>query len=160
MRKRINNNSTLTINRLCVSVGVKTQSALAEFLGVRQGNISQAIKRSYIPDVWLYKVAYRTGRRVEWLQSGQGPEFADVEAEEKAKYRRAFPPALQGLIDQWTDLSEAERSIVDSAMKLLLSSDAETRDLVVKVVESVREHRKFQRQQRASTPKKKAAGSA
>lgn len=148
------------IERLQCALGLTSLAALARELQIDPSAINAAIRQKRLPDVWLYKVAYRTGRRVEWLQSGEGPEFSDMEAEEKAKYRRAFPPALQGLIDQWTDLSEAERSIVDSAMKLLLSADAETRDLVVKVVESVQEHRKSHRQQRASAPKKKAAGSA
>ena len=140
--------------------GVKTQAQLGGILNISQAAVTQAISKDKIPEAWIYKVAYQTGRRAEWLKSGQGPEFANLAAEEEAHYRRALSPALQGLINQWTELSESERSIVDSAMKLLLSADAETRDLVVKVVESVRTHRKFQRQQRASAPHKKSAGPA
>lgn len=151
---------TKIVERLMLVSGVNTQVQLAHVLDISQAAVTQAISKGKIPEAWLYKVAYRTGRRVEWLQSGQGPEFTDAAAEESEQYRRTLPPVLQGLIDQWSDLSESERSIVDSAMKLLLSADAETRDLVVKVVESVREHRKFQRQQRRSALHKKEAGSA
>jgi len=147
------------IGRCKHAFGLTTQTALAKKIDLTPSSITDALRRGEIPEVWLYKVAYRTGRRVEWLRSGEGLEFADVAAEGKEKYRRTLPPALQGLVDQWADLSETERSIVESAMKLLLDADAETRDLVVKVVKSVRAHRKFQRQQRRSSPPKKSAGS-
>lgn len=148
------------IERLQHALGFSSLAALARELEINPSAINAAIRQKRLPDVWIYKVAYRTGRRVEWLRSGEGKEFTDVAAEEKAKYRRAYPPALQDLIEQWAELSDAEQSIVDNAMKLLLSSDAETRALTVRVVEFVREQHKFRASSGVPRLRKKTAGSA
>lgn len=140
------------IERFKRSFGVNTQTALAKMLDLTPSSITDALRREEIPDVWLYKVAYRTGRRVEWLQSGQGPEFADAISKEKERYQR-LSPALRCLIDQLSELSGAEQSIVGNAMKLLLSHDLETRSIMVTVVESVLKNHKSQ-------PRKSASGSS
>ncbi len=48
-----------------------------------------------IPDVWLYKVAYKTGRTVEWLQSGTGHECADEAEETERRYELIEVEALR-----------------------------------------------------------------
>lgn len=122
-----------------------TQTQLAGALGISQAAVTQAIAKGKIPEGWAYKVAYSTGRRVDWILSGRGTEFANTAAEEMERYRRELPPALHDLTEQWTALTETERAIVDNALKLLLSSDAETRGLMVNVLQSVAAHRKAQR---------------
>jgi Bacteriophage CI repressor helix-turn-helix domain len=147
------------IERLQRSLGFTSLAALARELEIDPSAINAAIRQKRLPDVWLYKVAYRTGRRVEWLRSGEGPEFASIAAEESAHYLLDLPPALQALLKQRAALTEAEQSIVDNALKLLLSSDPDMRLLVVQVAEKILESRKLPRQQRHAAPPKKAAGS-
>ena len=130
------------IDRLLTACGSITQLTLARELGIAPQRIVEAITRGQIPDLWLYKVSYKTGRTVEWLRSGQRPEFSHVAAEEMERYRRELPPSLHDLTEQWTSLSEAERAILDNALKLLLSSDPETRGLMVDVLQSVAAHRR------------------
>ena len=120
----------------------RTQTHLASALGISQAAVTQAIAKGKIPDGWAYKVAYSTGRRVEWILSGRGTEFSSTAAEEMARYRRELPPALHDLTEQWTALSDTERAIIDNALKLLLSSDAETRGLMEDVLQSVAAHRR------------------
>jgi hypothetical protein len=141
------------INRLRLSLSVSTLAELARLLDVSPQAINGAIRKRQIPEAWLYKVAYITGRRVEWLQSGHGHEFSHEEME---KYRRDFPPSIQELREQYGKLSEAERSIVDNAMKLILSSDPQIRALTVEMTERLLEHRKSPLQQLASSTKKKS----
>jgi len=64
--------------RLCEALGVDSQVALADALGIRQSNVSDAVRSGSIPELWLYKVAETTGRRVEWLRTGRGPALKDA----------------------------------------------------------------------------------
>jgi|CXWL01.1.fsa_nt_gi hypothetical protein len=148
------------IDRMMSSIEVKSLAALARELEIAPSAINAAIRQKRLPDVWLYKVAYRTGRSVEWLQSGQGPEFTDVAAEESAHYQRTLPPALRMLLVRWKDLSDTQRSILEHATALLESEDKETRRTIRQVIERLYEHDEYQRQQRDSTPLKKEASSA
>lgn len=130
------------IDRLLTACGSITQQTLARELNIAPQRIVEAISRGQIPDLWIYKVSYKTGRQVEWLRTGHGPEFSQVAAEEMERYRRELPPAIHDLTEQWKALPETERAIIDNALTLLLSSDAETRGLMVDVLHTLVEHRK------------------
>lgn len=71
-----------------------TQAQLAAALGVRQGNISQAIQNNRVPDLWLYKVSYITGRSFEWLQTGAGEPLHVLAAEDVVQYGPPGIPVL------------------------------------------------------------------
>lgn len=152
---------TKVIERLMLASGVKTQTQLASILEISQAAVTQAVSKGKIPEVWFYKVAYHTGRRVEWLRTGDGPEFVSVEAEEaEEKYRLSQPPALQILLARWKALSDTQRSILEHATALLESEDKETRRTVRQVIERLYEHDEYLRQQHGSAPSKKVVDSA
>lgn len=65
------------IDRFMESLELSTQSSLAALLDVAPQRINEAIRRGKIPDAWLYKVAYLTGRDVDWLRTGEGSEFKE-----------------------------------------------------------------------------------
>ena len=70
-----NKPETLTIlRRLMVCLGVSTKSALAKRLEIVPSAVTDAIRKSKIPDVWLYRVAYETGAKLEWLRTGEGTQ--------------------------------------------------------------------------------------
>lgn len=152
--------TTKIVERLMLVSGVKTQAQLGDILNISQAAVTQAISKDKIPEAWIYKVAYRTGRRVEWLESGEGPELTEVAAEESAHYQRTLPPALRMLLVRWKDLSDTQRSIIEHATTLLESKDKETRRTIRQVIERLYEHDEYLRQQRGSAPLKKEAGSA
>ena len=160
IKKRMTDRSRQIINRLSRSVGAKTQSALAEFLRVRQGNISQAIKNNHVPDTWLYKVSYHTGRTVEWLRSGTGPEFADAAHETERRYGLIEAEALRIFLTRRLDLKQDQQHLIDHALRLLMETDDETRELMVVLLKKIANQPATPRQQRASAPQKKSAGSA
>lgn len=49
--------------RLCIALGVETQKALAEKLGVSQPAIAAGLKRSHdgVPETWLSRASLRHG---------------------------------------------------------------------------------------------------
>jgi hypothetical protein len=77
------------IERLIKATGCKSQRELAAYLEVTPGYITNAVRRDKIPEAWLYKVGLRTRRRVEWLLTGQGPEFLNEAAAEAVDFGRS-----------------------------------------------------------------------
>ena len=153
--------TTKVVERLMLVSGVKTQVHLADILGISQAAVKQALSKGKIPEAWLYKVAYRTGRRIEWLQTGKGPEYlSESVAEAEARYGLTQSPALKGLLERRAELNESQRLIVDRAVEMMLSSDAGTRTLLLQVLDRVYEHHKVMRQSSDSASPKKEAGSA
>lgn len=54
--------------RLIEAIGGRTQADLARYLGIAPPQVTAALQRGRIPERWLYRVAYETGRSVEWLR--------------------------------------------------------------------------------------------
>lgn len=82
------------MGRLQEALQLRTQAQLAEFLGVRQGNISQAVAGNRVPDLWLYKVSYATGRSIDWLRTGDGNPAHVLISESVAQYGPPGVPVL------------------------------------------------------------------
>lgn len=137
--------------------GVKTQAQLADILGISQAAVTQALSKGKIPDVWLYKVAYQTGRRVEWLRTGEGPEFLnEVVAETEHRYG-IEDEAVRLYLTRRLSLDDDRRETIDHLMDLLLRADDTTREALLLLLS---EKRESSRQQRRSASSKKASGSA
>ncbi len=104
------------VDRLMVSANVKTFADLARYLEVQPPAINAALRSKQIPETWIYKIAYRTGRRVEYLLRGEQPEFRDEVAEQAANYTRS--PLLPQIAEALEEMDQAERET------LLLCADA------------------------------------
>lgn len=63
------------IERLLSASGQRTQSALARHLDIAPQRITDAISHGHIPDLWIYRVAYNSGYRAEWLRTGRGAKM-------------------------------------------------------------------------------------
>ena len=124
------------IQRLCEALEVTTQTELAERLGVQQGNISQALSRNHVPEVWIYKVAYETGSREEWIRSGEEPQKiandnylppseAGIAKPLHSFVRETGPSYARTIIEQLASLDGAERVALERFLRGL--QDAETR---------------------------------
>lgn len=119
------------IDRMRYVLGAESLAALARELEIAPSAINAAIRQKRLPDVWLYKVAYWTGRRVEWLRSGKGPEFAHDAPQELAQYRRDVPPALQGR-------NTAADTMATGAGAKETRSEAEERRTILRLREALR----------------------
>ena len=63
------------LSRVFEAAGCRTQSELADFLGVRQSSISDAKKRMAIPAEWLLKLLKKQGINPDWVRSGMGAQY-------------------------------------------------------------------------------------
>lgn len=52
----------------------RTQTDLADLLGIKQSSISDAKKRNVIPAEWLVKLLRLKGINPEWILTGLGPK--------------------------------------------------------------------------------------
>jgi phage repressor protein C with HTH and peptisase S24 domain len=63
--------------RIEEKTGLKTQAALADALGIKQGSVSSAKGKGSFPFEWAFKIAQGYGLNTDWLLTGKGPETRD-----------------------------------------------------------------------------------
>lgn len=63
------------MDRIRRGTGKRTQRKLADFLGVKQSNISDAKRRGKIPADWLIVLFHTKNILPEWILTGQGACF-------------------------------------------------------------------------------------
>ena len=102
------------IDRLRLASGASSLAALARAINVKPQNVNQAIRLGSVPEAWLYKVAYTSGYRVEWLRTGEEPQKLNemLVAETQAPYG--------GVMD---DLDEETRAAVKRLIAAMSSGD-------------------------------------
>lgn len=61
------------MDRIFKAAGCRTQTELAELLGIRQSSISDAKRRGSVPAEWLLTLLRIRGINPEWVLSGSGP---------------------------------------------------------------------------------------
>lgn len=71
------------VDRIYNVTGTKTQTELAEFLGVRQSSISDAKKRRSVPAEWLLRIFRVKGVHPEWIVTGKRPGAESGEPEKR-----------------------------------------------------------------------------
>ena len=148
------------IRRLLVALGLKTQAQLSASLGIKPQSIISAVKRGEIPDAWLYRTAYATGRSVGWLRTGRGPAWQDKVVSEPPP-----PPystgsggseALDDLVEIWKDLDDKERATVRRCAEALRFGAEDIRDHVIGemklIQEAVRRRRSGKKRRRCAAP--------
>lgn len=60
------------LQRFFEAAECRTQTELAEFLGIRQSSIADAKKRGTIPSDWLLALWRKKGVNPDWILTGQG----------------------------------------------------------------------------------------
>ncbi|WP_446425070.1 helix-turn-helix domain-containing protein, partial [Mailhella sp.] len=73
--------------RMLFAAGVRTQTELADILGIRQASISDAKKRKSIPSQWCMRLYDARGVRVDWQRHGVGPVYDEAKLVELEKIR-------------------------------------------------------------------------
>ena len=61
--------------RICEVCGMKTQTELSAYLGIRQSSISDAKRRVAVPAAWLLTLLTREGVNPTWILTGEGSKF-------------------------------------------------------------------------------------
>ncbi len=117
---------------------VQTKMALAEALEVPPSSITDAIRRRAIPEAWLYKVAYRTRCRVEWLRTGEPPKHLEEGgAEGSHEYGRSL--VERRVIEALEHLDTEEQTTVLRLLDALVRGDQQIRDHLINQLQIIEE---------------------
>ncbi|TAJ22379.1 MAG: hypothetical protein EPO64_13950 [Nitrospirae bacterium] len=140
------------IERLIAALSLKAQAQLAASLAIRPQSIISAVNRGEIPEAWLYRVAYLTGRSVEWLRTGKGPVWqANIIGEGAAPSygnRGEQSAVLRHMLEVWEELDEEERVTVVRCAEILQVGDRDIREHLIaqlKLVEETVQRRRAKR---------------
>lgn len=66
-------------NRILEVTETRTQIELAEFLGIRQSSISDALRRESIPSDWILAIFEQKGILPSWIRTGEGSRYPSAE---------------------------------------------------------------------------------
>lgn len=165
------------IERLLASLQLTTRAQLAAALDIRPQSIVSALNRREIPEAWLYRVAYLTGRNVEWLRTGRGAMWREAVAADNGPpaYARGggtaagrgmgqagrMPTPLRRLLQDWDDLGRSEQATVTRLVEALRGGDREIRDHLVREMKLIEDSLRARRKTRARRPvrsRSKASG--
>ena len=80
------------IARLMWVFGVRTQTELADALGIRQATVSEGLRNGSIPASWFLCAVEKTNVRPQWLRTGEGPMTYRVD-EAFPQHDTAFGPS-------------------------------------------------------------------
>ena len=61
--------------RICEAAACRTQAELADFLGIRQSGISDAMRRNVIPSDWLITLLEKKRINPNWIRYGNGAKY-------------------------------------------------------------------------------------
>lgn len=140
------------IERLIVALDLKTQAQLAAGLEIKPQSIVSAVNRGEIPEAWLYRVAYRTGRSVEWLRTGKGPAWQGAhvaEAPAPAYGDKGQPEMLHRVNQAWDHMDADARAMVLRCAEILRSVDRDLREHLIAQVKLIDEMAQARRAKRA-----------
>ena len=141
----------VTLERLMAVTGVDTQVALAEHLEVPPSSITDALRRGKIPEGWIFKIAYLTKRRVEWLRTGEKPEFQDeTSAEETHAFGRSA--TLKRLVEALETMDEEEQRTIERCAEALRVGDHDIRQHLIGQLKLLEETVKLRRVKRERGP--------
>lgn len=140
------------VERLIEALGLKTQAQLAGSLDIRPQSIVSAVNRGEIPDAWLYRVAYRTGRSVEWLRTGRGSVWRGAHVAEAPApiYGDKRPSAMsRSMIETWAKLDAEEQAVVQRCADIVRHADRAVREHLLAQLKLIDEMAQARRAMRA-----------
>ncbi|MBM4133737.1 MAG: bacteriophage CI repressor [Nitrospira sp.] len=140
------------IDRLIVALDLKTQAQLAASLEIRPQSIVSALNRGEVPEAWLYRVAYRTGRSIEWLKTGKGPAWHGAllaEPPAPAYGDKSQPEMWQRVSQAWAHMDADERGLLLRCVEILNGSEHDLREHLIAQVKLIDEMAQARRTKRA-----------
>ncbi|MDT7040828.1 helix-turn-helix domain-containing protein [Candidatus Nitronereus thalassa] len=145
---------TAVLKRIMEVLKVTSQRDLAATLGTTPSNISTTLKRAQIPEAWLYKVAYESQCRIEWLKTGEGPKFLDqAVAEARAAYGTHAMEGFEKLLNEWKNLDGTKRSLAQNCIEAIrLEEDP---DMIQAVVSATLKRHEYDIVKGSKSPPKK-----
>lgn len=133
------------------AMGVLTQAQLAAGLEIRPQSIISAVSRGEIPEAWLYRVAYQTGRKIEWLRTGKGPIWREeviAEAPAPSYGKGSGASAVRRVLEAWQELGPEEQAAVERCAALLGLEDRDIRAHLINQLKLIAETASVRRAKR------------
>lgn len=121
-------NAPVVIQRFMGLVGAETRAELAQTLGVVPSAINQAIRHNRIPELWYYKIAYRTQESLGYLETGKRGERQDLPY--YLKGISAIPPDDVKFLFIRSELAEKDKVVLDLCGDLLRRGSPKLRVLI------------------------------
>lgn len=140
------------IDRLIVALDLKTQAQLAASLEIRPQSIVSALNRGEVPEAWLYRVAYRTGRSIEWLKTGKGSAWHGAllaESPAPAYGDKKQPEMWQRVSQAWDHMDADERGLLLRCVEILNGAEHDLREHLIAQVKLIDEMTQARRTKRA-----------
>ena len=138
------------LDRLMAATGANTQVALAEHLEVPPSSITDALRRGKIPEAWVFKVAYLTRRRAEWLRTGEEPEFQEEASAEGTAFGRSA--TLKRLVEALETMDEEEQRALERCAEALCVGDHEIRQHLIGQLKIIEDAVKLRHAKRGRGP--------
>jgi len=141
------------IERLIIALDLKTQAQLAASLEIKPQSVISAMNRGEVPEAWLYRVAYLTGRSVGWLRTGKGPawhgtDIAEATAPSYGSGRGQSAP-LRRVLETWEELDSEEQAAVERCAEALRIGDRDIREHLIAQLKLIEETVQTRRAKRA-----------
>ena len=99
----------------------KTQIELADFLGIRQSSISDAIRREHIPSGWILAIFERKGVLPSWLKTGEGSKYVSEKSFQTVCQKEYIGQAVAKAVKQLSP--EFIQQITERTIEILEKKD-------------------------------------
>ncbi len=129
------------LDRIRQACEIKTNTQLAEVLGISQTSVSKAKTKGHIPSDWIVAISHKYGISADWILYGTGPKklsMRDNDDLAKSQEVGREDKDIRALMDENRDLLKENKQLLHDKNKLLgdlieKAIDPE-RDFVVPVV--------------------------
>jgi len=113
------------MERIQETTNLRTQSALAVCLGIRQSSISDAKKRGTIPDAWLVVLYEKFGLNPTWIKTGSGAAYLTGDPDRTGPVLEPIlsPPPPEPTV---TELKTALESRLGEGLRIVIAAVDDT----------------------------------
>lgn len=99
------------IGRILEVTGIRSQSELADALGINRSGITHARRKNEIPDRWIVKLYRKFGLNPVWIETGAGRVFLNVETSQDIEFKTI--PKVKARLSAGTGSFETLSDVTD-----------------------------------------------
>jgi phage repressor protein C with HTH and peptisase S24 domain len=105
----LENKIDILLKRILDATGINSQAELAKELGINRSGITHARNKNSIPEKWLVKLYRRFRFNLEWIDTGVGPVFYNVESSADVAFKNI--PKVAARLSAGTGSFECEQAV-------------------------------------------------
>lgn len=118
------------LKRILDVTGIRSQSELANELGINRSGITHARNNNKIPDKWIVKLYRKFGFNPHWIETGVGNVFMHTESDSDVEFK--YIPKVAARLSAGTGSFDCEEDVTDylSFQTRWLSGKGSVNDMV------------------------------